>query len=252
MATEILIKGVPSSLKPQPSVDNQREGVPVRTSRYGGQFIDGVIPTKHALADEGSYFTANNGQTGQITSATSPTSFTATIPSMIIFNNASLSPTAPKIYLDYAIWAVQVAGATLTSVQCAIVRDTTNRFSALGAGGVQLTPVQGNSAGPASVAKIWAGGQLTATAASSNAVFMVGDRILSGVIPVVNDVFTISFGSVDNVVAGRGSATIASHILEPVPPMVLNAGECGLIYLWYPGMTTTGITLLPEFGWWER
>jgi len=73
-----------------------------------------------------------------------------------------------------------------------------------------------------------------------------------GYFQLLNDLIQPQFGSVDGVVAGRAAAAVASHILEPVPSMVLNPGECGLIYLWYPAMATTGITLLPEFGWWER
>jgi hypothetical protein len=252
MATEILIKGVPSALKPQPQIDNQREGVPVRVSRYGGQFVDGIIPTKHALADEGSYFSANNGQTGQITAAAAPTAFADTTPWFIVFNNAPANPSSPKIYLDYVSWIVSVAGATLTSMQLAVRKDLVNRFSSLGTGGVVFTPVQSNTAGPSSIAKVWSGGQLVATAASNNVVTPVGNRILSGVIPVVNDVFICQFGSVDGTAVGRAAAAVASHILEPLPPLVLNPGECALIHLWFPAMATTGITLLPELGWWER
>lgn len=241
-----------ASIKPAGTTDgNTLTGNP-RAGRYREQYGLSIVPTKHVLADEGSYFTANNGQTGQASAAAAPTTFTAITPAFIIFNNAPASnPLSPKIYLDYVLWAVSAAPTATTSVQAAIVRDTTNRFSALGTGGVQLTPVKANSAGPSSAALIWSGGQLVATAASNNAVFPVGNRIIRGTIPVVNDVYLLSFGSVDDVATTCATAAVATHILEPAPPMVLNPGECGLIYLWYPAMTAA-ITLLPEIGWWER
>lgn len=240
-----------SSLKPGVTIDGKQPIANTRGGRYLEQYILNLVPGKQLLADEGSYFTANNGQTGQATAAAAPTSFVATTPAFLIYNGAPFAPTSPKIYLDYALWAVSVAPTSTTSVQLAIVRDIGNRFSSLGTGGAQLTPIKGNSAGPGSVALVWSGGQLVASAASGAAVTLVGNRILRGTIPIVNDVYIIQFGSVDGVSAGVAAAAVASHILEPVPSLVLNPNESALIYLWYPGMTAAE-TNLPEIGWWER
>jgi hypothetical protein len=242
-----------ASLKPSGTIDGNTLTTNPRAGRYREPYGMNVIPTKHVLADEGSYFSANNGQTGQVTATAAPTAFTATTPAFIVFNSAAPgNPLSPKIYLDYVLWVVSTPGGTITSVQAAVVRDNLNRFSALGTGGVLLTPVKANSAGPSAVAQVWSGGQLVATAASSNAVFTVGNRVLRGTIPIAFDTYLLSFGSVDDVATTVATAAVASHVLEPVPPMVLNPGESALIYLWYPGMATTGTTLLPEIGWWER
>ncbi len=250
LSPQALLKVIISNLLPGFNADNPNQDAPLRGDSYGGLFTNSIVPTKHLLAAEGTYFTANNAQTGQATAATAPLAFTATTPAFIIFNNAP-SASQIKIYLDYVLWAVSVAPTATTSVQLAVVRDLGNRFSALGTGGAALTPAKTNSAGKGSNALVWSGGQLVATAATSAAVTLVGNRILRGTIPIINDVYVGQFGSVDGVVAGVAAAAVASHILEPLPAAVANPGESLLVYLWYPAMSAAQ-TNLPEIGWWER
>jgi hypothetical protein len=189
-----------ASLKPSATTDGKQPVANPRAGRYTEQYTLTLIPTTHLLADEGSYFVANNGQTGQVSAAGAPVSFVATTPWAIIYNNASpANPSSPKIYLDYVSFAVSLQGATMTSVQMAVVRDLGNRFSALGTGGALLTATKLNSAGQSSIAQVWTGGQMTATAATAQAATIVGNRILTAraaPASVTGDVYSLAFGSV--------------------------------------------------------
>jgi len=241
-----------SSLKPAATPDGKIPAPNARGGRYLEQYVMTIIPNKSTLADEGSYFTANNGQTGQATAANVPLVFSANVPNFIVYNTATPGiSTSPKIYLDYVLWAVSAAPTGTTSVQFAVVRDIGNRLSSVGTGGATLTPIRSNSAGPSSIAAISSGGQMVATTATSSAVTFVGNRILRGSIPIVNDVYILQFGSVDSVATTVGTIAAATHILEPLPPLVINPNESALIYLWYPGMSAAQ-TNLPEIGWYER
>lgn len=73
-----------------------------------------MIPTKHLLADEGTYFTVNNSQTGLATAA-APVAFSATNPFLLIYNAGS-SATGPRIYLDAATLVATAAGTAGVNV----------------------------------------------------------------------------------------------------------------------------------------
>lgn len=257
LSPQALVKGIVARIRPASrNLDNTNIDVASRFDPYGGSYASSIVPSKHLLSEEGSYFTANNGQTGQISAATTPAAFVATTPWLIIYNNSPVGlPSSPSIFLDYALFGVSVQGATMTSVQMAVVRDTINRFSALGAGGVSLTPNKTNSAGPGSMAIISAGGQMTALAASNTAATLVGNRIIrtaAAPASVTGDEYMLQFGSVDGVFTQTPVAAQPGKFVESAPPFVINPGESGLIYIWFPAIATTGVTLLPEIGWWER
>jgi len=143
----------------------------------------------------------------------------------------------------------------MTSVQMAVVRVQGNRLSALGTGGALLSPVKSNSAGVGSNAIISSGGQMTATAATGAAVNIIGNRLIrtaAAPASVTGDEYILQFGSVDGVLTQTPVAAQPGKFLEPAPPFIINPGESGLIYIWFPAIATTGVTLLPEIGWWER
>lgn len=244
-----------STIKPAATPDSRQPVAGGRYGRYLENYLLSVVPSKHVLAEEGSYFTANNGQTGQISAATTPAAFVATTPWIIIYNNSpAANPSSPKIFVDYVLFGVSVQGATMTSVQMAVVRDSGNRLSALGTGGVSLTPGRSNSAGAGSVAIVSSGGQMTATAVNAP-VNIIGNRLIrtaAAPASVTGDEYLIQFGGVDGFTTQTPVAAQPGKFVEPGPPFVINPGESGLIYIWFPAIATTGVTLLPELSWWER
>src|SRR5262245_59353979 len=118
---------------PQPFPDTQE--VPLRASRYGGLLVDPVVPTKHLLAEEGSYYVVTNPTPGtkiDYGSAGTQASFSDTVPFMLLKNNDA--PGGKRVYLDY-VKLIQIGGtapATTTSVQFAAKLDNKNRDNSAG------------------------------------------------------------------------------------------------------------------------
>jgi hypothetical protein len=250
MANEVASRGIVARLLSRFGAQadgSQSLAAGQRIGKYGESYVLSPGSPKSLLAEEGSYFSANNFQTGVIGQAAG-TSFTAINPFFLIQNTSSPGSGGPLITLDYvtAICTV-IGGATATSVQAAVVKDTVLRYTS---GGTALTPQRANSAGAGSVAAVYAG-LLVATAASGAVATPVGQRTLKPTINAVGDLYTFQFGSMD----GWSQVSLAGTVINAVqaaPPVVLNPGESGLIYFWWPGQSTTGTTMLPEMGWWEK
>ena len=99
---------------------------------YGAIYTNPLVRKTHNLADEGSYFTANNAQTGIV--PTYGTAFSSTLPFITIYNNSAL-----RTYVDYAALVAIAAGACTTTagyIALALATDTGNRYSS---GGTNLT-----------------------------------------------------------------------------------------------------------------
>ncbi len=256
MATEILIKGNPSRALPIPQVDNQREGVPFRTKKYG-DFLDPIF-TKHALADEGCYFTGSmTPSQGALTYGINAT-FSDTAGFIEIQNTDLTLPTGTgkRIFLDYLKFIISTAPASATAAWMAVKTDNARTPSA---NSLLITPSNVNmDSGTPSISKLWfpTGGTLTLPAVVAPRL-ITGNLNLRTTIPVVSDEYFISFGGTDftqtpgaNLPAAL--ATVAS-MRYTAPPFVVGPGQCGLIYLWFPGNITTGAFFSNiEVGWVER
>lgn len=197
------------------------------------------------LVDEGGYFCVTNNQSGlAMTSAN--TAFTATTPFIVAFNKAAAG--GPHAYLDFLTLIATAAGSSGTNVQFAAVVDQGNRFST---GGTEITA---NIVNPyfdqsgASNLRVWAG-TVTATAASSTARTVVGNRFLVGAIPAVGDTYVVKFGG------NESNNQIAKQTItfteQNVPKIVVGPQESVCLYLWEPSMSTAS-SFIPEMGWVER
>lgn len=216
---------------------------PQRSSQYREGYVLSLIPTKHLLADEGSYFTANNGSGGTPTAA-APTVFSATNPFWLIYNQDAVG--GRNIYLDFATLVNTAIGTAGTNVQCAVATDVGNRYSN---GGIALTPTNPNtSIAQGSVAKVYAG-NITASAASVQARTPVGLRTLKGTAPVLGDNLTMRFGSADAPDIVSVSTVTFSNV--NLPPIVVPPGSSALIYIWLAAQSAAS-SWGPEIGWWER
>lgn len=255
MALEVLTVMEVDRTKPHPELDGN--DVDPRLSRYREVMVVPSVLLKHPLVDEGSYFTANNAQTG-IATAAAPTAFSATNPFLLIYNPSRPSDDfAQRIYLDYFTLLATAAGTGATSVQFAITRDNGNRYTS---GGSELT-LNITNTGPtsaASIAKVYAG-NLTASAATASAKTLIGNRVFKiGVapIPVIGDTYTGRFGSAslgENLTYSNATATLTLSMItaQNMPPIVLGSDESLLIHMWFPGQSAAS-SFAPELGWWER
>jgi len=90
---------------PPATPDQEKTGVFVRGGTYGEQYVLSPVPTKHMLADEGTYFTTSSAAFYQPDyTLTYPIyqNFLDTMPFIYVQNNDNTSnPSAKRIYLDY-------------------------------------------------------------------------------------------------------------------------------------------------------
>lgn len=219
-----------------------------RLTRYREQAVVNFVNTKHPLADEGTYFTTNNAQTGLATAA-APTAFSATNPFLLMYNTASPSDDfAQRIYIDYTTLVATAAGTAGTNVQFAIVIDRATRYTS---GGTDLTAnIKGvnQSVSRSTIARAYAG-NIVCSAASVNARTIVGNRYMKGAIPAAGDTFTVRYGTTDVIDMIGASTTVFST--NNVPPVIIGPDETMTLHIWLPSQSAAS-SYAPEIGWWER
>ena len=253
LSPQALLKGIVQRVLPSFNFDSTNVDVALRQGSYGELYNQPLVRKSHNLADEGSYFVANNAQTA--IAPTFNTAFTATAPFLSVYNGNATS----RVYLDYAALVAAVAGTFASGgVQTAgaVVIDNGNRYSS---GGTALTANSPNMAASVNASNVTIYcGAITATAASGAARTIVGQRNLrpaasATVIGAIGDQLQLNFGAVEGLV--NGSVTVANPSLIPqaLPPIVIGPQQSALVYLYWPGATTpAAATYLPEIGFWVR
>ena len=121
---------------PQARGDGGMDFLPLRGLRYGELSMMSMVRKAHALADEGSFFVANNAGTGAATAA-APTAFSDTAPMLSITNADSAgNPNAKRVYVDTVRLMETAAGTGGVSMRFQVKIDSADRFSS---GGTLLT-----------------------------------------------------------------------------------------------------------------
>lgn len=207
-----------------------------------------LLPDNTPVADAGQYFTASLAPGAAALDYVVITSFSATSAFAVVQNADSASVGAPfstgrNLHLKYLRFAISQAPASATSAVFASVIDTGSRTPTGGQNAI--TPVNCLSGANSSIAtaNVWSctGGAAITVPAAVAASTIVGNLILRGQIPVVNDEYTIQFGGVDfpsgNLVTAAPNG--ASRITAGHPPIVLAPGHFALFYLWFPSNAAT-------------
>jgi hypothetical protein len=263
MPVEILPRGWVSRSCPQVVADD--ESSVIRQARYGEIYAISHIRKQHALADEGSYFSANNGQTGILTSLLGLVfSQTTASPVFIITNSDGIANR--RIHLDWMHLLCTASGAYpagpgSSSVSFAWTVDAVDRYSS---GGTDLTRniVNPNMdvVGRASVASIRFGA-LTLTGATGNARILVGQRRLRGpasttTVCAAQDHTLFTFGNLEPLHGPKKDLSVDEPSGQTwaftLPGIIIGPNQCAILHLWSQATLTTGITFLPELAWWER
>jgi len=250
MATEILAKALPSRALPSPQVDNQREGVPFRSGRYGAIYVVGEVRKDAILADEGSFFVANNAGTGLATVA-APTAFSDTAPLLTITNTDSPGNTSAKrIYLDSLRLTQTVVGTAGTGLQLQVKLDAIDRYSSAG---TLLTPISPNMdiAKATSVATVRQFPTNLATGASARTPIGLLVCLYGMTAPLPAFSCTaINFGGVEGGFGGVLSATLGMTQVD-APPIIIGPGQTCVINFLIPFQSAAS-TWAAELAWWER
>lgn len=241
---------------PIPLVENT-PGI-MRVGRYGDARTESIVPTKHVLADEGTYYVATNPTPGTgvaYGSGGTQTSFSDTVPFLIIQNtDTQTNSTNKRIYLDY-IKIIQFSGtapASTTSVQLAAKVDTALRTNTAGTM-TTITPVSVNCDMPSSpIGRLLCpAGAVATIPAASSAARIVGREQIKGGPTLLLDQYNLSFGCVD-VATGGGYLTTVAAYNSRMAPVVLGAQQSLVLHLWLPAGATNPFTFEFEAGWWER
>ena len=252
---------------PQPTPDGSPQTQIIRGMRYNELATIGLMRKQHALADEGSFFVANGGDTaitGQTTQA-----LDATKPSLLIQNTAPQSGGMGKrIYIDYiSLLGGGTAYSNLTSntgMYFYLGIDTILRYSSAGTA-LTVANVNGDVPNASSVAQVWAGAIVTLTAGS--AFRTIGGRRLmrlpvsSTVLSTANaDRWYFNFGGVETgafeTSTDTTSATLESKWVSRYincPPIIIGPQQSFLFNInCITGGTVTAGNLFYEIGWSER
>jgi len=108
----------PARAVPSPQSDQKAPVTNVRGGRYGEQYVLPLIPTKHLLADEGSYFIATNPTPGTALAYNVQAAFSDTVPLFYVQNNDSkANPFGKRLYLDYIKLICTTAPASSTGTR---------------------------------------------------------------------------------------------------------------------------------------
>jgi hypothetical protein len=256
----VTILGQTSRNLPQPKPDNVESG-PARLSKYDEQYSLSLIPTKHLIADEGSYFVAGNPTPGTGIAMTISTAFADTVAMFAIRNNDNPSnPASKRIYLDYIRLILLGTPPTgQVSRQFAFKRSkATDREPTTAANRTELKAVNvAGAAGRASIGRYlsYSAAAAMTVPASSNADEVVGRCSIPTGIGIAGDEYIVKFGtdageSVQGLTAAK--AVVPGRYVTHAAPLIIEPGEWLVVHEWCPTEATNGPTFEFEIGAWER
>lgn len=254
--TDVLLGLVPYRTKPVPLSDGVVAGTYARASRYGDLSVQSLVPTKHLLADEGSYFTAGNATPGTgIALSAAVTAFADTTGFFVIRNTAPVG--GVRMYLDCLKLILTAATTAVQSVDFEVKTDTIVRSPSTVANGTTLTNVNTNQDdGTASQAVVIAynnAGAMTIPASSAFARQVARGHAATG-LHFAGDSIILQFGasersSTPGLTAVRASGP--SQTVCDVAPVIIGPQQTAVIYRW--SLTeAAAVTYEYELAWWER
>jgi len=256
---EALVRGRVSALLPQADIDGGRDGEPVRVGKYSEQYGLSLVPTKHLLADEGSYFIATTPTPGTGIAMTISTAFSDTVAMFAIKNTEAPGPLAKRIYLDYLrLILLGTAPTAVVTRHFALKRSTADREPTTAANKTVMTPVNMRSgAGRGSIARVLS---YSAAAAMTVPASSPGDPVVGRVglptgLGISGDEYFVKFGGESmpvKVGLTAVRATDPARVIGVAPPVILEPGEWLVIHEWCLTEATNGPTFEHELAWFER
>ena len=238
-----------NKLRGTKSADSAAISSPSRTGSYGEAYVQPVGVGRTTLADEGSYYVAQNSIIGtQLTGHVAPAIADAGIgtKSIIHFFNAG----ALDVYLDYLMLTTVVANATATSVD--FLAWTDNKGSTgLTSGGTAITTVYNTRSNSTTASGISMTAGPLVTAPLTN-VHRVLQRRVKPYIGVALDSYSFVFGNGLWNPTGFALVTAVTHTLSGCAPVVVGPGGNFYFAQIGPSGGTTAMTFEFEMGFFER
>jgi hypothetical protein len=235
-----------------PGINQDNTQVPFRATHRGEAFSQPIGRARHALADQGTYFTFHSPTIDVATTTVGHAApvlldadATLTKP-LIHLMHGGAATSQVRCYLDFIEIEVIVAGANGTSDHWTSQLDTgTTRYSS---GTVEtLTLVNPNMQSTASPVLVAKAGPFVATAESAS-VRRLGHGTFKSTIELAGDKYIFTFGG-DPVGQNKVSAA-ASVFPVNLPPVILGPTDQFLLALWQVAQDTAGVYKI-RGGFWE-
>jgi len=223
-----------------------------RFDRYGAIYVSNVVPSKHVLAEEGSYFYATNPTIDTQVTYGIIAAFSDTAAAFALFNKDVAG--GKSIYPDFVRIAftgtAPVVPASAIGAKMAVRIDPASRAPT--ANFATLTQVNSNGldlTGSIASVQAFSAGTMTVPA-SGPSVRTVARAWLRHVIPVTQDELICIFGSLE---AGGGVVgATAGRVVSAANPVVIGPQEWGLFHIYFPSNATTAAAFEYDLGWFER
>ncbi len=240
------------------NADGNTAGTYLRGGRYGEPYALSLIPTKHLLADEGSYFTAQNPAIGTgVAQDAVHTSFSDTTGFFVLKNNAAVG-SGTRVYLDFLrLIATGTQPATVVSMDFLVKLDYINRSPSTAANGTLMTPVNVNSDDNTGSICAPIGFNLnvmTIPASSPSARTVARAHVPYG-IGLAGDEIILQFGATERSASAAltaAKATAPGRYIADAPPVIIGPQQWAVIYRWSLTELTNVANFEFELGWWER
>lgn len=236
-----------NKLRGTKNADGTTTVTPSRTGAYNEAYSIPVGVGRTTLADEGSYYVAQNATVGtQLTGHVAPAIADGSGKAIIHFFNGGLL----DVYLDYIVITTVVANASATAVDFTAYIDNKGA-TALASGGTAITTIyntRSNSTNTSGIT-LTAGACVTSAFSSPKRVLQ---RTVKPYIGVALDSYSFVFGNGAWAPTGYALITAVTNTLTSCAPVIVGpGGNFGLCQIG-PSGATTAMTFEFEMGFWER
>lgn len=235
-----------------PTSQNDGTNINSRYSNYGEAYVLPVMPWRHALAREGSYFTFFDATLDLATTVAGHAApvladIDATLVKATLFLRNESTNTSKKFHLDWIKIHVKTAGANGTSALWAMQIGTTTRYTS---GGTDLTVSNPNTESSATLTSVLTAKAGPIVIAAENATSRrIGHGVLRDGIEVAGDSKLFVFGG-DPI---QSTVEAASGTFDAInaPPVVLGSGGEFMLGLAGVAQSVAGVYGVSGGGYWR-
>lgn len=235
--------------RPTANADSNAVVTPSRTGEYLEAYTLPISTGRVMLADEGSYFVAQNATVGtQLTGHVAPAIADTNTKSIIHFFNSATS--GVDVYLDYLVITTVVANASATAVD--FLAWTDNKGSTgLTSGGTAISAIHNTRSDVTTDSPITMTAGACVTAPATN-IHRVLQRTVKPYIGVALDSYTFQFGNGAFGPTGYALVTAVTNTTTSCAPVVVAPGGNFYFVQTGPSGASTAMTFEFEMGFWAR
>ena len=219
-----------------------------RLSVYGDSYS--YMTARHALADEGSYYSAVNPTIDTAVGYGAIATYVTTTPFFLISNTGAAG--GRSIFLDSLKMLVTVVPASATNWKFLIEAASNTRLTTAPTGGAEATVVNVNpSSSNDFPGEVWSGtGGTVLTVGAGTDKRIISQGRIAHAIPVALDELMIVFGQHDG--GQSGSAAVVQRRTGYAAPCVIPPGCSAAIHMYGTSNAITGISFEFELNMWAR